>query len=121
SGDRVAYIDFHAQDGVDNSARIIRNSGPNGSLIINNNGTGGVMISHNSPGGSITLNAGSGGTVSSTNFFSAPGVKFPAAQIASSDANTLDDYEEGSFTPTLTFGGGSTGIAYTSRVGRYQK
>lgn len=28
-------------------------------------------------------------------------VKFPASQNASSDANTLDDYEEGTFTPTV--------------------
>jgi len=30
------------------------------------------------------------------------GVAFPTTQSASSDANTLDDYEEGSFTATLT-------------------
>ena len=37
--------------------------------------------------------------------------------------NTLDDYEEGTFTPTVTFGGGSTGITYSSarRVGKYTK
>lgn len=29
------------------------------------------------------------------------GIKFPATQSASSDANTLDDYEEGTWTPTL--------------------
>ena len=29
------------------------------------------------------------------------GIRFPATQSASSDANTLDDYEEGTFTPTL--------------------
>ena len=29
-------------------------------------------------------------------------IKFPATQNASSDANTLDDYEEGGWTPTLT-------------------
>src|SRR4030066_820181 len=28
-------------------------------------------------------------------------IKFPATQNASADANTLDDYEEGTFTPTL--------------------
>ena len=49
------------------------------------------------------------------------GITFPATQSASSDANTLDDYEEGTFTPTLTFGGGSTGLTYTTRVGRYTK
>jgi len=30
------------------------------------------------------------------------GITFPATQSASSDANTLDDYEEGTFTATLT-------------------
>lgn len=33
------------------------------------------------------------------------GIKFPATQSASSDANTLDDYEEGTWTPTLTRAG----------------
>ena len=36
-------------------------------------------------------------------------------------ANKLEEYEEGTFTPTLTFGGASVGIAYTSRLGRYTK
>lgn len=49
------------------------------------------------------------------------GITFPAAQSASSDANTLDDYEEGTFTPTLTFGGGSTGLTYLSQGGFYTK
>jgi hypothetical protein len=30
------------------------------------------------------------------------GIGFPATQVASSDANTLDDYEEGTWTPTVT-------------------
>jgi len=33
------------------------------------------------------------------------GIKFPATQSASADANTLDDYEEGTWTPTLPNGG----------------
>jgi hypothetical protein len=37
-------------------------------------------------------------------------LKFPNTQIASSDPNTLDDYEEGSWTPGLTFGGGATSM-----------
>jgi hypothetical protein len=36
-------------------------------------------------------------------------------------ANHLDDYEEGSFTPTLSFGGGTTGISYSFQEGRYIK
>jgi hypothetical protein len=35
---------------------------------------------------------------------SGSGITFPATQSASSDANTLDDYEEGTFNPTVTVG-----------------
>jgi hypothetical protein len=49
------------------------------------------------------------------------GITFPATAVAATDANTLDDYEEGTFTPTLTFGGGSTGIAYLYQLGQYTK
>ena len=49
------------------------------------------------------------------------GITFPATQVASSDANTLDDYEEGTWTIGLTFGGGSTGITTTGNTGRYTK
>jgi hypothetical protein len=49
-------------------------------------------------------------------------VKFPATQIASSDPNTLDDYEEGTFTPTITFGGAAVGVTYgASNGGTYTK
>jgi len=42
---------------------------------------------------------------------SGTGITFPATQSASSDANTLDDYEEGTFTPTVLteFGSATTG------------
>lgn len=48
-------------------------------------------------------------------------ITFPAVQNASTDANTLDDYEEGTFTPA--FRGGTTAgtITYTVQVGRYTK
>jgi hypothetical protein len=49
------------------------------------------------------------------------GITFPATQISSANANTLDDYEEGTFTPTLNFSGSSTGITYGSQIGRYTK
>ena len=47
---------------------------------------------------------------------SGSGVQFPATQSASTDANTLDDYEEGTWTPSL----GGTAI-YSSQIGRYTK
>jgi hypothetical protein len=44
TGDRNTFIDFHAANGVDNNARIIRWSGTNGSLDIQNQGTGVINI-----------------------------------------------------------------------------
>lgn len=47
---------------------------------------------------------------------------FPATQNPSSDANTLDDYEEGTWTPALTFGGAAVGMTATAQtLGRYTK
>lgn len=48
-------------------------------------------------------------------------IAFPATQSASADANTLDDYEEGSFTPGLTFGGASAGMTFSLQAGTYTK
>jgi hypothetical protein len=49
------------------------------------------------------------------------GISFPATQSAQSDANTLDDYEEGTFTPTAV-GGTTTGTTtYTFQYGYYTK
>ena len=49
------------------------------------------------------------------------GIAFPATQVASSNPNTLDDYEEGTWTPTLTFSGSSTGMTYSYQYGTYVK
>lgn len=48
-------------------------------------------------------------------------LSFPATQNASSDANTLDDYEEGTWTPTMTFNNSSTGVTYGAQTGYYIK
>ena len=50
---------------------------------------------------------------------SGSGITFPASQSASSDANTLDDYEEGTWTPTQ--GAGLTVVGAFSSSGRYTK
>ena len=49
------------------------------------------------------------------------GVKFPAVQVPVADVNTLDDYEEGSWTPTITGSGGGSGQVYSGQLGRYTK
>ena len=48
-------------------------------------------------------------------------IVFPATQIPSAGVNTLDDYEEGEWTPTITFGGESVGITYFLQAGLYTK
>jgi len=63
------------------------------------------------PVASTTIGVG-GATASA----SGAGITFPATQSASTDANTLDDYEEGTWTPSL---GGTT--TYGSQSGTYTK
>jgi len=50
---------------------------------------------------------------------SGAGITFPATQSASSDANTLDDYEEGTWTPSQ--GSGLTVVGTFSSAGKYTK
>ena len=47
------------------------------------------------------------------------GITFPVTQSASSNANTLDDYEEGTWTPTIS--SGITSPVYSSQIGVYTK
>jgi 5-carboxymethyl-2-hydroxymuconate isomerase len=49
------------------------------------------------------------------------GVQFPASQVVSTDVNRLDDYQEGDWTPTVTFGGAAVGVTYGSQSGQYVK
>jgi hypothetical protein len=48
------------------------------------------------------------------------GITFPATAVAASDANTLDDYEEGTFTPSVVYSTTST-PTYANQVGYYTK
>jgi len=81
-------------------------------------GTAGNAISFTQ---ALTLNANGalvlqGGNTSA----SGVGVAFPATQVASSDANTLDDYEEGTFTATLK-GGTTDPTTPVTTTGYYTK
>jgi|GEM_PF-1874294 len=69
--------------------------------------------------GPVTMGTGLAvtGAISATEIISAnKGITFPATQVASADANTLDDYEEGTWTPSV--GGTAT---YSIQLGRYTK
>jgi hypothetical protein len=84
------------------------------SVVIN--GTSGIT------GNSGTLLSNSTiGVGAATPAASGAGITFPATQSASSDANTLDDYEEGTFTPTVTGGTTAGTTTYTTQRGFYTK
>ena len=89
-----------------------------GTVTVTLPSTSGTMATLTTPSFATTIGVG-GATASA----SGAGITFPATQSASSDANTLDDYEEGTWTPTITFGGSSTGITYaaSSQIGTYTK
>jgi len=66
---------------------------------------------------SFVTTIGVGGVTPST---SGAGITFPATQSASTDPNTLDDYEEGTWTPILT--NGTTNVtSYFYQGGSYIK
>lgn len=80
-------------------------------------GAGGTRMTLNSTGLGVGVTpSGAGGCLQLKS-----GITFPATQVASSDANTLDDYEEGTWTPIIV-GQSTAGTGtYGSQVGRYTK
>ena len=92
-------------------------------------GTDGNIITYDASGNPAAVATGSSGQVLTSagagappTFSAAPAhtgnVAFPATQSASGDANTLDDYEEGDWTPVYAQG---TNLGTTSGAGKYTK
>ena len=117
---------------VNSAGDVIRVSNGTQSLNLGmNNGSGGSYLFENGANAlrfgtngteRMRVNAGApilclaGGSTSATG----TGIAFPATQSASTNANTLDDYEEGTWTPAFTpNGGGSATIS--SAAGTYVK
>ena len=79
-------------------------------------------LSYNVSMGAVAGNLKTGSTISvgnATPSASGAGITFPATQSASTDANTLDDYEEGTWTPSQ--GAGLTVVGAFSSAGFYTK
>jgi hypothetical protein len=141
-GTQALIADASQNIGISKSAPVARlhlaGSGTSGqvtsSFIIENtsSGTMGVDIT-GAAGSSVTRFRYGGGPGTGTNamtgsFMTAglegvsagmQGIQFAATQVASANANTLDDYEEGTWTPVVKFG--STTATLTSSSASYTK
>lgn len=99
------------------STGLVQSADTSGEIELQSNGTTALKVNTNE--GIQILNClGVGNATPST---SGAGITFPATQSASTDANTLDDYEEGTWTPVVK-GTSTAGTAtYTTQNARYTK
>jgi hypothetical protein len=98
------------------------------SINASTSGAGGVITTADNTG--ILQLQSASTTVATINAFgiglgtgvpsSGTGITFPATKNPSSNANTLDDYEEGTFTPSFTFST-SGSVTYGQRTAHYTK
>jgi len=93
------------------------------SVVISGDTSGAITLSAPAVAGTntITLPAATGTVVLSGTTPSLNGITFPATQVPSADANTLDDYEEGTFSPYIDSLVAGTGRASTVYTGKYTK
>jgi len=102
---------------------VITTADATGNLNLQSAGTTVAALTSTGMAVTGTLSASGQATIPTINLTGGQ-ITFPATQSASADANCLDDYEEGTWTPQLTFGGSSsgmvTGVAQASytKVGR---
>jgi hypothetical protein len=93
------------------STGLVQSADTSGEIELQSNGTTALKVNTNE--GIQILNClGVGNATPST---SGAGITFPDTQSASSDANTLDDYEEGTWTPV------GNGVTYSTADGSYTK
>jgi hypothetical protein len=119
--------DLHVYDATAGKIVIQGNDNPwNPSLELWTSGTTNVAgVSATGGTGEVRYNASTGyfptfysnGT-EKVRILSTGGITFNGDTAA---ANALDDYEEGTFTPSVTFGGGNSGMTFSTQVGFYTK
>ena len=90
------------------------------SVVISGDTSGAITLSAPAVAGTntITLPASTGTVVLTGTTPTLNGITFPATQVPSADANTLDDYEEGTWTVTDQSGGG---VSFTTNSATYIK
>ena len=89
-----------------------------GTASININGTVGATTP--TTGAFTTMKASTGAAVGGATP-GAGGLAFPATAVAVTDANTLDDYEEGTWTPTISGSGTAGAGTYSNQTATYTK
>jgi hypothetical protein len=93
------------------------------SIVLLGSTSGSVTLQEPAVAGTtvFTLPATSGTVVVTGTTPSLNGITFPATQSSSADANTLDDYEEGTYTMTWTPASGSITLDGTNTRANYTK
>lgn len=95
-----------------------------GTLPVANGGTGIATLTANRipyGNGTSAFQSAAGFTFDGTTLTIPGQIAFPGTQAASAGANTLDDYEEGTWTPVIGGIGGTSGQAYSTQSGHYIK
>jgi len=94
--------------------------GSSGQIQYNNSGAFGgfANLTYNLTGPIVNTTIGVGNATPSTSGF---GITFPSGESLSTNANTLDDYEEGTFSPTIDSATPGTGRATTVTTATYTK
>ncbi len=92
------------------------------SIVLVGSSSGSITLQEPAVAGTTTLNlpATSGTVVVTGTTPTLNGITFPSTQSASSDANTLDDYEEGTWTTSVPVAQNITGTPSLTE-GRYTK
>jgi Pectate lyase superfamily protein len=121
-GGQIDFVYFDAGPSPSRALLVgnyLQNSRPGGvtnAFNTNEASPSGMVLSCNRISGTFSSNYT--GLISG---FETSQITFPATQVPSTDANTLDDYSEGVFTPTVV-GSTAAGVGtYNVQVGRYSK
>jgi hypothetical protein len=86
-------------------------------IISGINGSGSYLPMSFYTNNTLAMQITTGGIISAAG----GGIQFPAVQIPSADANTLDDYEEGTFSPTVIGTSTAGTVTYAVQTGKYTK
>lgn len=119
----------HVQD-LQDEVHAIEDGLLNGSAPINSSritapalsiSAGSTLTTLSVTGGSTFATVQAGASTVTTLSVTGGQIAFPAAQSVSVDANTLDDYEEGTWVPVIGGSGGTSGQTYGLQAGFYVK